>query len=153
MWAPRALHWCLWFALSLGAMLGHPAMEPKWRTVAHITITKSPVDVCSLCCLLKLCWSLWAMLSPGNLLGSMICTATGDHAEVLDTCWHQRPGGWPWSVLLLTVKDKELSFAVVSMSTGSKLRRRHRRFLWQYSPTLFPKYLTTKTRSHLWDLF
>lgn len=55
---------------------------------------------------------------------------------VCGTCWHRRPGGYhdpcfqqipcggSWSVLLLTVMDKEASSAEVLMTTDSRLRKR-----------------------------
>jgi hypothetical protein len=44
--------------------------------------------VCSTC--------LWHMLWPRALLISVLCSATGDHAEVGGPCCYLRPCGSPW---------------------------------------------------------
>lgn len=54
----------------------------------------------------------------------MICTAIEDHAEVRGRCCHQKPFVSPRSVLLLTVKGKEVTFTVVLMTAGSYLINR-----------------------------
>lgn len=57
----------------------------KLLSMARVT-TKSYVDVCGLCCLLKPFWYLWPGLLLGIMLMSLACTAPGDCAEMHGTC-------------------------------------------------------------------
>lgn len=73
------------------------------------------------------------MLRPRARSMSMIYTTTGDHDEVRGLCKCQRPWGWMTVACVLpemmwesmthvqAVKDKEVSFAVVSMTADSRL--------------------------------
>lgn len=58
------------------------------------------------------------------VLMSMVCTTTGDHAEVCGPCQYWRPCGYLWFMFLLTAKGKEGTFAMVLMTTHSQLRKK-----------------------------
>lgn len=139
--------WYLWSILLSNVMLVFmvlPQPGALLMPVFHVT-TRGHMDVYSLCWHLKPFWYLWsmmpqvAMLPPRDvLIMSMVSAATRDHTEVhgscrldarghLDVCGpycHQKPGGSSWPMLLLTVKVKKVSFAVVSMTADSQLRMR-----------------------------
>lgn len=53
----------------------------------------------------------------------MDCTDTGDYAEVCGACCCPKPFLNSYS-LPLTVKVKEVTFAVIGMTTDSQLRKR-----------------------------
>lgn len=94
--------WCLCSKMSMRAILGSMVflqLGTKLMAMACAT-TKGHADVQCLCCHLKPDWSLWAGLSLEFTLLSMAHIATGDHAEVYDTYWCQRPCGCLWSLLL-----------------------------------------------------
>lgn len=54
----------------------------------------------------------------------MDCTVTGDYAEVCGACCYPKPFLRSYA-LPLTVKVKEVTFAVVGMTTDSQLRKRN----------------------------
>jgi hypothetical protein len=77
------------------------------------------------------CWCLWAMRLPRAMLTWILCSATRDHVKASGTCWcwdhvdahgpscHQKPKGSPWSMLLLTVKAKEATYAMPLLTIDS----------------------------------
>jgi hypothetical protein len=58
------------------------------------------------------------------MLRSVAHADTGDHVDVCGLWCHQKPFGSLWPGLLMTRKEKEASFAVLSMTADSRLRKR-----------------------------
>lgn len=57
-------------------------------TVVHV-ITRGHVDVHGLCCLLKPCRYLWAVLPPGAMLVSVAHVAVRGHADAHGLCFYR----------------------------------------------------------------
>jgi hypothetical protein len=94
------------------------------------------------------CWCLWAELPPMAMVMPVICAASRYHVGVCGPDYHMET--WPWgclwsvltpemmpmsmahavnktmckspSVLLLTIKGKQVSFTMASMTSDSQLR-------------------------------
>lgn len=81
------------------------------------------VNIHVLCCCLKPCWCQWAVLLVGG------------HGNFCGLCCHRKTRGSSWCMLLLTVKDKESSSAVILMTSDSQLRTRDIEDFWG---NLFP---------------
>lgn len=133
-------------------------------TEDHIAIcgpagAASHVDILGLCYHEGLCGCQWSVLPPRPcwclwlwwylrpklwqkaVLMIIVYTATRDGAEVQGTCWRPRECECWWSVLPLTGKGKEATFAIVSMIVDSQLKMTdNRKFLWQplHQPNLTP---------------
>lgn len=114
------------------------------------------------------CGCLWSVLQPEVTLMPVCPTADGSHIDLIVLQCHLRLyqhdyvhgrgylsgpclGLWsycrqgplgPWSGLQLTVKSKEPTFAVISMTTGAKLKEGQGRVLWQCLPQLPPPKIT-----------
>lgn len=101
-WGP---YWCLWPMPWRPGWCLWPVMWPRAMVVCLVhTTVESWVDV-------------------------LVCAAMKDHAEVCSMCWYWRPCETPWSVIPMTVKGKEDTFAWCWwLQTHS--RESHRRLLW-----------------------
>lgn len=61
----------------------------------------------------------------GGVCGlSVVCTATGEHAQAHVMCCYKRPCGSPWSLFLLIVKGQGALFDMALMTRDSQLRNR-----------------------------
>ncbi|MEJ1278465.1 CD82 antigen [Cricetulus griseus] len=65
----------------------------------------------------------WPVYKEETMFRSMACADTRDCVDVHGPCCHQRSCGSPYSMLLLTVKDKEATFVVTSKTADSELRK------------------------------
>ena len=84
------------------------------------------------------------VLPPESMLMSMALAVAKDHVEVHD----------PWSMLLLTIKGKEVSSVLVLMTIDSPVRTNYVEGFCD----IFPKSLTPQleivwSESHWWELF
>ena len=89
-------------------------------------------DVSALCCRLSPCCCPWPMLTlrgvevwwcPGLCCGRGPCLGSALPLETMlmpeAGCCHQKPHGSPWSVLTLTIKNKEAPFSVITPAVSS----------------------------------
>lgn len=89
------------------------------------------IDVHGLSSCLNPCLYLWSLLPPETMLRSMMSWHWG-HVDVCGLSYHQKPCRSPWSVFPLSIKGKEASFVVVSITAVSTVKeKRRRRLLWQ----------------------
>lgn len=72
---------CLMPESGNGKDVGH--VKEDWT---HYAATRSHVGVHSLCCHQGPQWCQWPMLWHGAMLMCVVCTATGDQAEVCGLC-------------------------------------------------------------------
>lgn len=124
-----AMCWCLW-----------PVLPPKARWMSTLcALDWIHVDVCGLCCRWVPCQRVWPELSSETTLMSVACAEAEGHVDVCGLYCCQKPRGSPWSLLPLTIKGKEASFAVVLMITDSQLRMGDTEGLWEnLSPPSLP---------------
>lgn len=173
-WSHWSWGWCPQPMSPLKARQASVACAAVWRHVdvlvlwcqlgscgwGHPVLSSEAILMSVLCAATEgPCLGLQSVLVHESLLVSVAHAVTRGHAEVYGTCWHGRTGGcqgsvllpdtmWSqWSVLLLTVQDKEASSAVVLMTADSQLRE-----TWKASVTtttlISPhKKITTWTRS------
>lgn len=129
---------CLW-----------PVLPPKAMRMSMVyAVAWSHVDIYGLSWRLRPCWCscpvlpravMMSVASAETILMCVVCTAAWDHAEVCGICrcvdvcgqcFCQKSCVNSWSILPLTVKNKEDTSAMVLMTTDSQLIG-HRRLLWQ----------------------
>lgn len=134
--------WCLWICIVIVAVAkGH--VEVHSHTTASssgnvhgMKTTEGHKDIGDLCHSLMPRWCPWVMLPLVVMLVLMACPDNGHQIDVSGSYFHQNPCGTLWSVLSLTVKDKEAAFAMALITADSGLRK-SRRLLWE-SLTLLP---------------
>lgn len=126
----------------------------------RMKILKHGYDWRSLVSVVQHLWCLgdqdpWARaMTPSNvcfhetMLRSMAYADAGGHVDAHGLCYHQRPRGGPHSMLLLTIKGKEASSSVESMTSDSQLRKRD--IEGSVTP---PQIFTASTGSHWRELF
>lgn len=80
-----------------------------------------------------LCWCPWPLLPLRAMIEVLASAVAKDNIYGNGVCYHQRPRDLcclqkscvgPWSMLPLTVKGKEATFAIVLVTTDSQLRKR-----------------------------
>lgn len=137
-WRP---FWCSWSVPLQESMWSTLPSKSMWMSLAFAAAGTS-VDICGPCpCfiwrsfghpqsvplpaqdhvvdLLPADTILMSMLCPSAVLKSVICIATGDHANVCGLCWCQRPRGCSWSMLLWGTMWK----SIIHTATGCKGQR------------------------------
>lgn len=83
--------------------------------------SRGHTDVSGLRCHVRPWWCSWSRLPPRALSGLWSYWSWG---HVRGLCCHQKTCGSPWSVVSLTIKRKETSFALISMTTDTQWERR-----------------------------
>lgn len=135
--------------LQLGVVLMSMTRATTWRLCRHLwPVLLSEIMLMPLGCaatwryLMSVvcaatgdpCLDLQSLLLHESLLESVAHAATRGHVEVCGTCWHGRTGRYQvsvllpdtmwsqWSVLMLTVQDKEASSALEMITADLQLR-------------------------------
>lgn len=117
--------------------------------------SRGHVVVHGLCYHRRVCWCLWSVLLPEAMLISMVL-AEGC-VDVRGPCCQQKLCGSPWSMLPLTLKGKQASFVVVSMTADSQLRmlkkKKLKESIYSSSRLRFWPNLVSLGLAQYWPLF
>lgn len=122
----HGLCWCSWSFLPAEATKRCMVCAAEGCVDIQMCMVCAPsrghVDVHGLCYHRRLCWCLWFVLLPETMLMSMVL-AEG-LVDVRGPRCQQKLCGSPWSLLPLTLKGKQASFVVVSVTTDSQLKKK-----------------------------
>lgn len=97
---------------------------------------------------LKPCWCPLPVLLPKTMLRPRACADTRGQVGACGPCCQQIPLGSLWSVLLLTIKDREAPSAVITMTADWQLEQTEKASVTTPTSTSTPKQGMAYTKSH-----